>query len=674
MRWFGWLLTLVVGQAACQEEKLTAHAPRLDVSVYYMDQQAYRGSDPASLTIDLGQIPVYSTKWAVYQLENQTQVPLHISGVVFTHTTGLRWQEAHWLNFEDLAAADRGRPFDSPAAGKVFYDCDMTRTACEVVPPTCDKDEVPALINGCTPDCVQEKNCTVTISPFGTLLLGVAYMPLETGVHGIDAEIYSDASNARIVSLHAQGEAVFNDAPDIAFSYDGYTGPSTDNCTGTSCVIPDEKSFDFGNIGLGSVGSKTLNIYNTARCTPFVGVDPCTLCALTVDKNPNQYNLGIGFKPGTNDLGYFAFGASTRVPFDVLQEPVQSDQNHVCADAINPNRMAQGFVSLPLEFRAPMDEGEYRTVIVVESTDPDEPVVEIPIVAHARNSPVAVAKLREFDPQNPSEPFTDPSTIQPLKRVYFDGRASYDPRNINDPDLITGYEWRIIEYPVGCNPADFSHQGANTPLYNFWLPLAGHYIVGLRVRNADGIQSGDTAESKVEFDAIPGSRIHVQLTWDDGSNDQDLHLFYLAETDTLCSHPWDCYFANKEPVWFSEANFGEGPNPRLDIDDINGLGPENTNIDVPKPGTYRIVVHYWRGTARTRNTVRVFLNGMQVAEYRRELTLEQAWRVADIEWGVEGGGSIIPYPSDPPSEVGDVSSFSTDSCGGGGGGYDDSGW
>ena len=98
----------------------------------------------------------------------------------------------------------------------------------------------------------------------------------------------------------------------------------------------------------------------------------------------------------------------------------------------------------------------------------------------------------------------------------------------------------------------------------------------------------------------------------------------------------------------------------LDIDDTNGLGPENINIDTPEPGVYRIYVHYYgdwnlTGTSPTRETIRIYLNGIQVAEYRRTLTVEKAvWAVADITWQADGTSFVTPYPSDAPGEIGSV--------------------
>ena len=278
--------------------------------------------------------------------------------------------------------------------------------------------------------------------------------------------------------------------------------------------------------------------------------------------------------------------------------------------------------------------------------------------------PVAIVKIKEFDPLNPGDPYTDPSNIAPLGRVYFDGRLSHDPSHPADPTSISAWSWQIVDYPSGTDPGMFATQGQDASLFSFWVPLAGHYQVMLTVWNATGVPSDPDDTGRLPFAAIPPAKIMVQLTWDDDTNDQDIHLMKLPDAADLCDQPWDCYFANRQPVWFSDQALGEGGNPSLDIDDTNGFGPEAISVATPVPGTYRIGVHYWRGEAATRNTVNVYLNGVWVAEYKRTLNDQQKWLVADITWGADGTASVLPYASDSAGEVGTVASFATSQCSG----------
>jgi hypothetical protein len=627
-------LALSIATLSCAEERLQRRAPRANLTVYATGQ-AYDTFDDATLTIDLGKVPVFATKWAIFLIDNPTQVPLQVEAVEYTASTGQRWGTPVWIELEDVRKPER--PLTTSGPGAPF-----------VVPP------------------------------FGKTLLGLPYAPLEEGAHAATAALRSNAANAAVVTMTVNATAVFEGAPDVEVQYGPFVGPLSEHCTDTNadtvpdtCVIPGSQALDMGNIGLDSQGTAQLTIRNKAECPIYLGVDACTLCSLSILKRPDLQNIGFDFKPGTNDLGYFQFYGSTTTPFDIRQRNVTEE----CDET--------GEVRLLLTFNAPATEGDFQTVIVIESNDPDEPAIEIPVRAGARNAPVAIAEFRALDPDNPSAPYTDPGSIAPLDRVYFDGRKSYDPRacpacsldpsspdcaaehaSTSDCDIET-YRWEVISFPAGLDPNDFQPQGADSAFFSFWLPLAGPYTVRLTVFNGDGIQSGDTVNARVEFTAIPGSRMHVQLTWDDSSNDQDLHLWYLPETEQLCNQPWDCFFSNKMPVWFASAAAGDGPNPRLDIDDTNGLGPENINIDDPQPSTYRIVVHYWADYADsspTRNTVRVFLNGLQVAEYRRTLSDQTMWLVGDIAWNANGTGTVTPYPSDAAGQVGTVLPFPNEDC------------
>ena len=89
------------------------------------------------------------------------------------------------------------------------------------------------------------------------------------------------------------------------------------------------------------------------------------------------------------------------------------------------------------------------------------------------------------------------------------------------------------------------------------------------------------------------------------------------------------------------------------------MGPENVNIDVPKPGIYRVYVHYFSSPAQpastleAQNTVRVYINGLQVAEYRRILRMvKDMWAVADIEWKSDNTAEVRPLSDNNGSDNG----------------------
>ncbi len=87
----------------------------------------------------------------------------------------------------------------------------------------------------------------------------------------------------------------------------------------------------------------------------------------------------------------------------------------------------------------------------------------------------------------------------------------------------------------------------------------------------------------------------------------------------------------------------DSDDPRLDLDDVEGGGPENINIRTPSNGTYRLGVHYYTDDGFGASTVslRVFCAGRVAAEIG-PVVLQPAgldgdfdtefWEVGDIVW------------------------------------------
>jgi hypothetical protein len=204
------------------------------------------------------------------------------------------------------------------------------------------------------------------------------------------------------------------------------------------------------------------------------------------------------------------------------------------------------------------------------------------------------------------------------------------------------------------------------------LPLAGTYRVRLYVTNLAGIESGVSATSDVEIIAIPSSRLHVQLVWDHPSNDQDLHLVNAGGDGRIFNGTHDCFWRQCNPAcvtdpvfpcdvqahWFTSDPVFTLGNPRLDIDDTNGLGPENINIDAPREGDYNIYVHYYGlvdpDNTPTQATVRLYLDGVLRHEFRRTLSRNDMWAVAQIQWAADNTVTVAPAVADGPGVVGTV--------------------
>ena len=130
-------------------------------------------------------------------------------------------------------------------------------------------------------------------------------------------------------------------------------------------------------------------------------------------------------------------------------------------------------------------------------------------------------------------------------------------------------------------------------------------------------------------------------------SDVDLHFLHPRGADWFRDGGiYDCYFANPTPDW--GLNMQMNDNPSLDIDDTNGAGPENINLDRLENtqmlgNPYRVGVHYYRSSVGafggndsygpSEVTVRIFLGGVLEQEFVRQLgETNEFWEVAGIIW------------------------------------------
>jgi len=632
-----WHVTLVVGAllaAGCHDTtRITSTSARLRVTAV-TDGQTY-AVDAMGRRIDLGVVPVWGARLALFTLANVGRDPLTVDGIDVVDEAGGRWELRH------------------PALPRVSAGAAWPRR----------------------------------LDAGTTATLEVLYAPRVAGAASVTVAVRSaDAeggTGAVMVSVGGSGGPPLGH-PALAVAYGGYSGPAPADCAtrfdGTTpvidhdpagaalievCRIPDASALDFGNIGLGTRGAVRVTLRNTAACPILPDLDACDTCALTVAVDPTRAGVGLGFLPGTNDDGLFEFEGAQSLPVVVRQQSV------ACG--------ATGEVPLVLRFAAPAVVGVHTTTVAVESDDPGAPLVLVPVTASARNAPVAVAALRAPDPLDPGAPPRAGGLLEPLSRVYLDGRGSYDPAAPTDSTRLTRWRWDIVSAPAGVNPADFAAAGADGPLFDFFAPIAGRYVAHLRVTSADGIDSGDTDSATLEVAVVPRERVHLELLWDTAT-DLDLHLVAAPGQDRLCNEltaPADCFWRDCEPAcattpgchafaWDTSSPPYEGPNPRLDKDNRTGYGPENIRIAAPAPGVYRIYVQYFAATTApvvppTRATVRVYVDGSIAAEYRRSLTaVRQVWAVADVVWST--GGAVVARPSDAAGETGAVALMPDGAC------------
>jgi hypothetical protein len=212
--------------------------------------------------------------------------------------------------------------------------------------------------------------------------------------------------------------------------------------------------------------------------------------------------------------------------------------------------------------------------------------------------------------------------------------------NASDPDggVIATWRWALENAPPG---ATGTFGNPNVQTTTFTPNLIGVYTIRLTVTDDEG-----QSASCLFTVTAQGLGLRIEVSWDTSATDIDTHLLRRAGGTPWFNDPNDCYYVTDTPSWDAP---GTADDPRLDIDDVNGFGPENINIDVPVTGsTYRVGIHFyddWGNNTPTHVTVRIYCGDISISPVRtftRTLTVgenspdsNEFWRVADVRW--DGG-------------------------------------
>lgn len=302
--------------------------------------------------------------------------------------------------------------------------------------------------------------------------------------------------------------------------------------------------------------------------------------------------------------------------------------------------------------------GSFEGVMRVESNDRDNPEQEVLLEGVGNAEPCPVPILQARSPERDSVTANPAATFNglPLDSVTLDAEDSFNPEG-----RIEDYRWTLVSRPTDSSASLTGDQG--DIVRRLWLDLAGEYVVELDVIDEEG-ESGCRA-ARMTLVARANEDIHIQLVWDtpndpnqldSSGSDVDLHL--LHPNGDWNVRPYDCFWQNMEPDWGDPRRLdgtggrvGYDDDPSLDIDDTDGRGPENINLDNPESVTYGVGVHYFadHGYNISFATVRIFIGGDLFAEFLdQRLADAEFWHVADIEWP---GGLIdrvdLTYPSFP---------------------------
>ena len=336
---------------------------------------------------------------------------------------------------------------------------------------------------------------------------------------------------------------------------------------------------------------------------PDIEISPRSLDFGTVAQNESDLMYFVMTNRGTGDLIIESMELSGSDAFEL-----QSDLSGVIYGLEQSGNIVVTY--------SPTEEGGDNATLTIVSNDPDEEIQTVILLGNGGG---------EYE--YPIADFSCPSEVDPPTTVQLNANNSYDP-NGNEP---LSYQWTLHERPSGSSTGIDEPTLEQTPLF---VDAAGDYSVGLVVTNSAELESEPVI---CDFTAIPDESIHVELAWDTNNTDLDLHM--VMEGYDFYSYDGDCCWCNPNPSW---GESGNADDPNLSLDNRVGYGPEEIHIDTPYNGAYNLIVHFFNdnGGGDSTATLRVYLDGVIIAEESRLLESRDLWDVGYIYWN-EGAGQFV---------------------------------
>lgn len=377
---------------------------------------------------------------------------------------------------------------------------------------------------------------------------------------------------------------------------------------------------------------------------------------VVIELTANGIELGapsITVEPAQCDFGSVAVGVRALCTVSIAndgQQPLNVDALATSGapfalDAQVAPAIVQAGTSLTVTVAAtPETIGTFEGTLSIAS---NAGAAEVPLVVRGSQDPTAVARIKSVN----GAPYSG-GNVEPLDDVVLSGDQSVAN--------IVGYAWTIVEKPIESSVTLSAPTSVDTRFVfdsslgiTNGVDVAGTFRVQLTVTDATGVTS--TNEAIVTLSSVPTGGVHVQMSWTVASNDIDLHLGRGFNVN-WCS-PDDCYYGNcadNAGVNWDGIAGGTPGDPRLDIDDTQGFGPENIQIEAPVDNSYIIGVHAYDGNgggpgfSATDVRVKVFINGALSETFDGFLDAkDQFWRVARIE---VSGGAVSINPVDTVAE------------------------
>jgi hypothetical protein len=425
---------------------------------------------------------------------------------------------------------------------------------------------------------------SVLVQSVGLVPLHVSGVRIEDdaahafAVSGDDHVVLPGASLELVVIFRPPAHADY--AATLRFETNDELGPAfaillTGTGTIEAALAVRPAALDFGRVGEGQTAARELTLSSVGAA--------------------DLYLASLDFAPGTPD-GFALLGS-----------------------AIVPATLPAGqSVTLAVRYSPPPGTLPAPGALRIGSSDPQKPLLDVPLVASLNRAPIALA--RGVLGQDP--PREGPIDVPVGATVGLDATGSQDP----DGDLPLRYAWSLPLLPQGSAAAIVDASAAQTSIQ---LDAPGSYSLLLSVIDSTGLPSAQP--SRLDLRALPPDQLLVELIWDKVLPDLDLHFVVDGQARNTI---WDCNWANPDPAWF-----GDNPdlNPHHHGDKLTGYGPEEVSWKQPADGVYRLDVVYKADHGATdpstTATVRVFAFGEQIADLRHAFAKQgEVWTAGKIDW------------------------------------------
>jgi hypothetical protein len=223
----------------------------------------------------------------------------------------------------------------------------------------------------------------------------------------------------------------------------------------------------------------------------------------------------------------------------------------------------------------------------------------------------------------------EPDTVNLGDSSTWTGESSYDPEG-----TALRYRWSLVGKPTGS--AATMPSGVADRV--FTPDVAGTYDAELVVTDEAGVSSS-VCEASLE--AVTLGDLEIEINWTVAGDDMDLHL--LRPGGSL-STSGDCYYADcaeAGPDWGVASDTTD--DPVLELDDIEGTGPELITLESPESGVFTVVVQDYPGSVydgRNDVTLTISIGGALVYTDTRDVDSEGTYvEFAEIDWP---SGTVTP--------------------------------